>query len=91
VAVNGSLVSWVHTYMVAGTLTDVLLLVSVTARMPDVLRFMVTVQVVVPAALNVRVLHDRPESSAVAPNEASGKQANNKLSRPALRHRRRPT
>jgi hypothetical protein len=90
VAVNGSLVSWVHTYMAAGTWTDALLLLSVTFRMPDVLRFIVTVQVVVPAALNVRVLHDRPESSAVAPKEASGKHATNKLSRPARRHRRRP-
>ncbi|MGC2297262.1 MAG: hypothetical protein WA476_00565 [Acidobacteriaceae bacterium] len=91
VAVNGSLVSWVQTYMSDGTWTAALLLVSATMRMPDVLRLIVTVQVVVPAAVNALGLHDTPESCAVAPNEDSGKQANNKLSRPALRHRRRPT
>jgi hypothetical protein len=84
-------VSWVQTYMSDGTWTAALLLVSATMRMPDVLRLMVTVQVVVPAAVNALGLHDRPESCAVAPKEASGKQADNKLSRPALRHRRRPT
>jgi hypothetical protein len=62
VAVNGSLVSWVHTYMVAGTCTAGLLLVSWTARIPLVLRLMVTVQLSVPAALNVAVLHETPVS-----------------------------
>jgi len=35
--------------MTEGTLTDALLLLRLTGRMPDVLRFIVTVQVVVPA------------------------------------------
>ena len=49
VAVNGSLVSSVHTYIDEGTCTAALLLFSVTWRMPDVFRFIVTVQVVEPA------------------------------------------
>jgi hypothetical protein len=90
VAVNGSLVSSVHTSMAVGTLTDALLLVSVTARMPDVLRLIVTVQVVVPALLKAPGLQDRPESTAEEPKETSGKQAKNRLSRPARRPLRRP-
>ncbi len=90
VAVNGSLVSWVHTYMTEGTLTDALLLLRLTGRMPDVLRFIVTVQVVVPALLKAPGLHDTPESTAEEPKEASGKQANNRVSRPARRDRRKP-
>ena len=67
-----------------------LLLLKVTLRMPDVLRLMVTVQVVAAAPLKVRALHDKPESSAEEPNEASGTQANTRHSRPARGHRRGP-
>ena len=91
VAVNGSLVSSVHTYIDEGTCTAALLLFSVTWRMPDVFRFIVTVQVVEPALVKAPGLHDTPASTAVAPKEASGRQANNRHSRPARRHRRGPS
>jgi hypothetical protein len=58
--------------------------------MPEVLRLIVTMHVVVPAPLNVPGLHDTPVRTAEEePNEANGKQANNRLSKPA-RHRRKP-
>jgi hypothetical protein len=90
VAVNGSLVSSVHTYIDEGTCTAALLLFSVTWRMPDVFRFIVTVQVVEPALVKAPGLHDTPERTAVAPKEASGKQAKSRHSRPARRHHRGP-